>query len=157
MSGPSPGKIGREVITLPFAAAATEQLRQLTYAPLPWETHPIDLAYGSQGWGPMMGPWQPSDFVSQAAGIDITYASGDNNEVRAPAPGYGTLTLFHDDSLNRVHNSSLLATLAQAASGASDRLRSGAATISNGRSQQDATDGTGASLGRLRSLLGISE
>ncbi len=86
-----------------------QELRQLTYAPLPYETHPIDLAYGSQGWGPFPGPWTPEDFMSPFWGIDITWYTGDNRT--DVAPGYQDLTVFRDPSLDSVANSSFLATL----------------------------------------------
>lgn len=109
--------------------------RQLTYAPLPWDTHPIDTVTGSQGWGPFEGPWTPQDFISPFWGIDITWAAGDNATTYSPP--YDILTLQEDPSLDFVSNSSLLATLERAVSGVTQRFTS---TISNGT--QVATPGS---------------
>lgn len=85
------------------------EIRHLQYAPLPWQTHPIDLASGSQGWGPFQGPWQPVDFASPAmamgnGGIDITYNKGDNR-LRL-SPPYQVATVFRDNATSFVNNSS---------------------------------------------------
>lgn len=95
-------------------------LQDLTYAPLPWDTHPIDLAPNQpQGWGPFSGPWMPFDFpdVSQtrAGGIDPYWTQGDNVAVVDYGPGYNELTLFDDHSNDWVANSSFGAVLAEAA------------------------------------------
>lgn len=136
---------------LPFAANEHETLRQLSYAPLAWETHPIDLAFGSQGWGPFLGPWQHVDFADPASMIDITYDTGNN--ALDYGPGYDEISLFSDPSIDMVHNTSFLSTLAQAAESAIGG-RASTATIANGI-QTDAGTGGSAGLTRLRGLLGI--
>lgn len=78
-------------------------LRQLTYAPLPYETHPIDLYDGPQGWGPFNGPWTPWDFLDPSASVSDGY-DGDN-EWRF-APPYELLTVFGDRSIDFVNNTS---------------------------------------------------
>lgn len=83
------------------------ELRNLTYGALPWQTHPIDLASGSQGWGPFAGPWQPVDFASPAmsmgaGGIDITWNKGDNR-IRV-APPYQVATYYRDNATSLVNN-----------------------------------------------------
>ena len=112
--------------------------RNLYYEPLPWETHPIDVAHGSQGWGPFDGPWTPQDFISPFWGIDITWAAGDNATTYTPP--WALITLMEDPSTDYVANSSLLATLERAVSSVSQRFNS---TISNGTqvAQPGSSDG----------------
>jgi len=92
-----------------FEPGPIEVLRPLTYAPMAWETHPIDLAYGSQGWGPFHGPWTPEDFMSPFWGIDATWMQGDN--AIWYAPGYANFTVFEDPSIDFAANHSLFASL----------------------------------------------
>lgn len=98
-------------------AGVTEQQQHLNYAPLPWQTHPIDQAFGSQGWGPMDGPYSPLDFVSAkdsqsgGSGIDITWLKGDNSTSFAPT--YATLSLLSDKSIDLVANHGFMGTLMQ--------------------------------------------
>ena len=135
-----------DVQTAPLPYQGTEPrevLLQLTYAPLPYETHPIDLAYGSQGWGPFHGPWTPSSFASPFWGIDPTWNAGDNDVTYAPA--YHTMTVFEDPSVDFVANHGLLSTLKNDLAALLGR---GSSTISNG-SQADAPGG------RLRTALGM--
>ncbi len=89
-----------------------EILKNLTFEALPWDTHPIDIAHGSQGWGPFMGPWTPFDFFDPADNIDCTWLKGDNRTDYGP--GYQDLTLFLDPSIGRVNNYSFMATVNEA-------------------------------------------
>jgi len=81
--------------------------RKLAYAPLPWDTHPIDLAFGPQGWGPFAGPYTPLDFRDVAGSIGISGISNGYNlnafNSADHGPGYHDITLFHDPSLDRVN------------------------------------------------------
>lgn len=94
-------------------------MRELTYSPLPWQTHTNDLVQQSQGWGPFHGAWSPWDFESAkdsqsgGSGIDITWLKGDN-EV-SYAPSYAVLSLMQDKSIDLVNNQGFVATLLQAA------------------------------------------
>lgn len=88
-------------------------VRQLEFAPLPWETHPIDLYQGPQGWGPFNGAWTPWDWMDPADDIAYTYGHGETNEWQF-APPYQTLTLFDDSSLDFVNNTSYAAVAQQA-------------------------------------------
>lgn len=81
----------------------TPELKELTYAPLPWDTHPIDLVEQPQGWGPFNGPWTPWDFLDPAASISDGY-DGDNEWQFAPPADI--LTVFGDRSLDLVGNTS---------------------------------------------------
>lgn len=98
-------------------AGVTETLCELTYEPLPWNTHPIDLAFGSQGWGPMAGPYMPVDFQSSpdmaggSFGLNITWFTGDNRTDYAPS--YAVLTLMQDNSVDFVANKGFVATMVQ--------------------------------------------
>jgi hypothetical protein len=88
-------------------AEPTERMEHLTYAPLPWETHPIDTVTGIQGWGPFQGPYTPFNFPELVTGmaqggIDITWNQGNNNT--AIAPGYAVGTIQMDNSLALVNN-----------------------------------------------------
>lgn len=96
----------------PVASRFTGQqvLRDLTYAPLELQTHPIDLAYGSQGWGPMDGPYTPFNFPSPVTalfgdGINITWMTGDNAAQQYQPPPWATFTVFPDPSMSLVNNS----------------------------------------------------
>jgi hypothetical protein len=122
--------------------------RNLYYEALPWETHPIDLAYGSQGWGPFHGPWTPEDFVSPFWGIDITWAAGDNATTFSPP--WQITTLMEDPSTDYVANSSLLATLERAVSAGAQRFTS---TISNGTQVTTPQSGAGAGSSRWAKAL----
>ncbi len=98
-------------------APVTERLDQLTYAPLPWQTHPIDTNTGSQGWGPMAGPYTPYNFdaakdtQSGGSGINITWFQGDNESTVAQPPNYAVLTLMADKSLSFVNNQGFVGTM----------------------------------------------
>lgn len=80
-------------------------LRDLHFAPLPYQTHPIDLYDGPQGWGPFYGPWTPWDFRDPAASIAYTYGHGESNDWQF-APPYDVITVFADPSLNWAGNTS---------------------------------------------------
>lgn len=80
-------------------------LRPLTFAPFPFQTHPIDTYDGPQGWGPFYGPWTPWDFHDPAAQIAYTYGHGESNDWEF-APPYEITTLFQDRSLEWVFNTS---------------------------------------------------
>lgn len=83
----------------------TPVLRNLTFAPLPWQTHPIDLYDGPQGWGPFTGPWTPWDWHDPADAIAYTYGHGESNEWQF-APDYDIITVFGDPSLDWAWNTS---------------------------------------------------
>jgi hypothetical protein len=86
-----------------------EVLRQITYAPFPWETHPIDtVPTQQQGWGPFWGPWQQVDFADPQAAIDLGY-SGSNAVTYGP--GYADITIFKDPSTSLVNNKGILTTI----------------------------------------------
>lgn len=87
-------------------------IRQLTFAPLPYETHPIDTYEGPQGWGPFNGAWTPIDWDDPADMISYEYGSGESNDWEF-APPYDMLTLFGDDSLDFVNNTSYAAVAQQ--------------------------------------------
>lgn len=89
-------------------------VRKLTFAPLPYETHPIDTYEGPQGWGPFNGAWTPWDWMDPADDISDHYGSGESNEWQF-APPYDMLTLFGDDSLDFVNNTSYAAVAQQTA------------------------------------------
>ncbi len=82
--------------------------KPLRYESLPWETHPIDIAIGPQGWGPFDGPYTPKDYITsqQAAagmsGLNIGY----NDAVfhTDHAPGYHDITIFPDRAQDSVNN-----------------------------------------------------
>ena len=81
--------------------------KRLYYEPLPYDTHPIDLAYGEQGWGPFKGPYTPLDFLDVAnhiglSGLNIGYNLAAFNAADH-GPGYHDITLFSDTSLDRVN------------------------------------------------------
>lgn len=110
------------------------EIRHLTYSALPWQTHPIDIASGSQGWGPFKGPWTPLDFASPAmamgnGGIDITYNSGDNR-VRL-SPPYQVATIYRDNATSFVNNRA--GTGAFQPAGIGTAYAPGASTITQGR------------------------
>lgn len=106
-------------------------LRQLTYAPLDYATHPIDTApFQEHGWGPFEGAYTPWDFASAkdimggVLGIDITYDFGDNRTL--PAVPFNVMTIMQDKSLSFVDNEGFVATLLRQSG-----QRSSNATISN--------------------------
>lgn len=96
-----------------------EQVMKLTYEPLPWQTHPIDIAKGSQGWGPMNGPYTPFNFPDLVSnmgdgGINITWLQGEAeaNKIRH-GPGYSDLgSIFTDNATSFVNNQQNPLTLA---------------------------------------------
>lgn len=102
-------------------------LRPLTFAPLPYETHPIDTYDGPQGWGPFYGPWTPWDFRDPAADISFVYGSGESNEW-THAPAYDVMTLFSDNSLDYVYNTSYDA---EVQASEADRQRAYTSTAAN--------------------------
>jgi len=85
-----------------YVVGPREELRPLQFHSMEWETHPIDIAVGPQGWGPFHGPWTPQDFISPFWGIDATWAKGDNAIFFAP--GYANLTVYEDPSIDFVAN-----------------------------------------------------
>ena len=129
-----------------FVVGPPEVLRQLTYAPMAWETHPIDNAYGPNGWGPFHGPWTPQDFWSPFWGIDATWMSGDN--AIWFSPGYGNLTVYEDSSLDFVANHSLMVDLER---GVQNVAQSFANTMANGSAQDSAPSSPQTSL-RVRMM-----
>lgn len=80
-------------------------LRNLEFSSFPWQTHPIDMYHGPQGWGPFYGPWTPWDWHDPAAHISDRYGSGESNEWQF-APPYEIATLFADPSLRWAYNTS---------------------------------------------------
>lgn len=102
-------------------------LRNLTYAPLPYDTHPIDTYDGPQGWGPFYGPWTPFDFPDLAADIAYTYGHGESNDWLF-APPYDVVTVFGDRSLEFDWNTSYDAAMTQAQE---ERQQSYTSTIAN--------------------------
>jgi hypothetical protein len=90
-----------------YVVGPTEVLRPLQYQSIQWETHPIDIAIGPNGWGPFHGPWTPQDFISPYWGIDATWMHGDNAIYFAP--GYANLTVYEDPSIDFVANNSMMA------------------------------------------------
>lgn len=118
------------------------------YAPLPYETHPIDTTTTPQGWGPFQVPWQQVDFPDRAVNIDCGFSKGDNQHRFAPA--YGNVTLFDDPSLDRVENSSLVASIRTALG---DAQRGMSSTISNSTTVAGTANRIAAALGlRPRSV-----
>lgn len=103
---------------VPAPDGVTQEIKTLEYESLPYLTHPIDIAKGSQGWGPMAGPYSPVDFVSAKDiatggwGLDTGYDSGDNAVTVAPT--FDVLTLMQDRSLDLVNNAGTAAVLAHA-------------------------------------------
>lgn len=130
-------------------------LEQLTYESMPWNTHPIDIAHGSQGWGPMAGPYSPVDYAAPAMagmggeGIDIYWTQGNNNIHFAPP--YAVKTVFEDPSQSFVNNSHYMSSLVPAPA-------KGSATIQQGSGQGIVPTAKGKSallLSALRSALGM--
>ena len=95
----------------PGTALQAHNVESLNYESLPFNTHPIDIAHGSQGWGPMNGPYTPLDFMAPAMagfggqGINIYWTQGNNQAVTAPAVPYGISTVFMDPATALVNNS----------------------------------------------------
>jgi len=94
------------------------ELKSLEYAPLPWQTHPIDTTpCQSQGWGPMSGPYTPynynsaKDCMTGGFGLDTTRDLADNRITYAPS--YNVLTLMQDKSISYVNNAGMTATMMQ--------------------------------------------
>lgn len=85
-----------------------EVWKHLTYESLPWQTHPIDVAIGPQGWGPMQGPYTPFNFpdprmaMAGGQGINCSWIQGDNTIMYAP--GYADATAFADKATSLVNN-----------------------------------------------------
>ena len=135
-----------------FVVGPQEQLLPLRYAPMPWETHPIDMAYGPQGWGPFHGPWTPQDFWSPYWGIDDTWMKGDNAIYFSP--GYGNLTVYEDSSIDFVNNSSALVALERQASAIAQSFGN---TMASGSSQDSAPSSMQAIKARLMKTLGMGD
>ncbi len=130
-----------------------ETLLPLTYDALPWRTHPIDIAYGPQGWGPFKGAWTPLDFqapvtmMGGGSGINIHWTQGDNSiEV---APPYAVETVFPDRSGSFVNN--VLTALTGPENGVAPG-KNYSSTISNGTVSGSAVSSS--FMNRLRSALG---
>lgn len=128
-------------------------IKQLTYEALPFNTHPIDIAHGPQGWGPMAGPYTPLDFASPAMagmggqGIDQYWTQGNNSIMYAPP--YATKTVFMDPATALVNNSHISTTLFG--------MSKGSSTISQGPTPQhpQAQGKSQLLLSAIRSILGI--
>jgi hypothetical protein len=135
-----------------FVPGPAENLVPLRYAPMPWETHPIDTSNGPNGWGPFQGPWTPQDFWSPYWGIDATWLLGDNAIYFSP--GYGNLTVYEDSSIDFVANSSYLVDLER---GVQNYAQSFANTMANGSSQDSAPSSPQSSIKvRLMKTLGMN-
>jgi hypothetical protein len=130
-------------------------LKKLRYAPLPWDTHPIDTAPDQpQGWGPFNGPYSPWDFIDPAtfmgmSGINIGY----NTDVYQTdhAPGYHDITVFEDRSTASVNN-----VLVKAANDGSPQMTPGVtytSTIANSLNRAREQSGNGPSVADLLSRL----
>ena len=102
-------------------------LRPLTFAPLPYDTHPIDTYQGPQGWGPFYGPWTPWDFRDPAASVSYEYGNGESNDWQF-APDYDVYTVFADHSLDLAWNTSYDNSMQQAED---ERSKSRTSTIAN--------------------------
>jgi hypothetical protein len=136
-----------------FVPGPNEQLIPLTYSPLPWNTHPIDISNGPNGWGPFHGPWTPQDFWSPYWGIDATWLHGDNAIFFSP--GYGNLTVYEDSSIDFVANTSALVELQRQVESMSQSF---ANTMANGSSQDSAPSSPQTSVKvRLMKSLGMGE
>lgn len=128
---------------------------ELSYSPLPWQTHPIDTVHEQQGWGPFFGPYTPWNFPDPAtfmagAGIDDSWLQGDNRAVVDYSPPYEILTLQVDNSTVFVNNA--LKRLS-GSDGGSTRVYS--STISNAANPNPVgTPTPNTFLSRVKSLLG---
>ena len=102
----------------------------LRYESLPYQSHPIDVAIGPQGWGPFSGPYTPKDYVTSQQGVGgmSGVSQGYNAEIfyTDHAPGYHDVTVFSDPSLARVNN-----TLVQAQNDQSPGAYNYSSTIAN--------------------------
>ena len=82
--------------------------KKLRFAPLDWQTHPIDTAPDQpQGWGPFDGPYTPKDYIDPVSfmgmsGINIGYT--DDAYRIDHGPGYHDITVFPDRSTSSVNN-----------------------------------------------------
>lgn len=131
------------------------EYKDLTYAPLDFATHPIDQAFGSQGWGPMDGPYSPFNYPSPVTalfgdGINITWFQGDNASTTYQPPAWDVYTVFEDPSQSLVNNSHYSTSIF--------RNLPGAATIQQGPpAATQSPMGKGALLrSALRAALGMS-
>lgn len=107
---------------MPIIKSHAPVLVDLTYEALPWATHPIDIAHGSQGWGPMDGPYTPFNFPSPATalfgdGINCTWETGNNAAQQYQAPPYASKTVFPDPSQSLVNNSHMASSIFRAVPG----------------------------------------
>lgn len=135
-----------------YVVGPREELKPLRFAAMPWETHPIDMAYGPQGWGPFHGPWTPQDFISPYWGIDATWLKGDNAIFFSP--GYGNLTVYEDSSIDFVANSSYLVTLERQAANVAQSFGN---SMANGSSQDSAPSPVQSIKARLMHSLGMGD
>lgn len=128
--------------------------KRLRYAPLDWQTHPIDTAPDQpQGWGPFDGPYSPRDYLSPAtqmgmSGINIGYTA--DRYLIDHAPGYHDITVFPDRSTASVNN-----VLVNAENNATRAVGSVySSTISNTITRaQETGGGSGASIADLMTRL----
>lgn len=108
---------------------AQPALRNLTYAPMDWATHPIDTTpQQQQGWGPFEGaPYTPFDYpdksmsMAQGAdgvgGINILWTQG-SNEQEFAAPGASNVSqVYTDNSTSFVNNTNDIVSMAKKALG----------------------------------------
>lgn len=89
-------------------AGGAMYLTPLTFAPLPFATHPIDTANQPQGFGPFSGPWQPEDYrgakdVSAGGELNITWYATSASSPMTVAPST-VLTIAQDRSLQSARN-----------------------------------------------------
>lgn len=98
-------------------AGTTECLERIEYAPLPYNTHPIDTVTGYQGFGPFDGPYTPWNFpdsqdIAAPGGVNIYWTEQGSNKVDF-APPYAVLTAMTDRSIEFANNPGLTAVLMQ--------------------------------------------
>jgi hypothetical protein len=121
-------------------------LEPLTYAALPWQTHPIDTAPDQpQGWGPMSGPWMPVQYQDPSQSIDCDWTQTNNINTKT-APQYTYESLYDDPSLGNVNNQSWAVNAVDAAETMSHAATSTIANV--------VRSNTG--MGRVLSALGVT-
>jgi hypothetical protein len=133
------------------------QTERLEFAPLPWQTHPIDTVHEQEGWGPFFGPYTPWNFPDPATfmagcGIDDTWLQGNNRAVVSYSPPYDITTLQVDNSTSWVNNA--LKRLNPSDDSSSRLYNSTISNTSNPNPVGTATPNT--FMGRMRALLGGS-
>ena len=125
--------------------------KPVQFQSMPWETHPIDIVIGPQGWGPFWGPYTPRDYISgpqSVAGMSgISTGYNADPLIIDHGPGYHDITIFPDRSLDNVNNM-----LVKAQNESSQTGANYTSTISNALSRVK-EQGGGSSLGASGDLL----